>query len=84
MPRYYFEQRSGAGIIEDEEGSDLADAALARTYALKAMREILAGCIRFDRGSPPDSIVVRDIGGAHIATVFVDAVLPESIRSRLR
>jgi hypothetical protein len=42
MPRYYFHVRDGGGLVEDEEGRELADADVARNEALKGVRSIVS------------------------------------------
>ena len=41
MPLYRFNLRNGHGLIEDEEGRDLADEEAVREEAVKGIRSIL-------------------------------------------
>lgn len=42
MPHYYFDLHNGHGAVPDDEGSDLADQAAARTMALDSIRSMVA------------------------------------------
>lgn len=42
MPRFYFHIRDGERLIEDPDGSELPDLAVARAEALASARGILA------------------------------------------
>jgi hypothetical protein len=39
MPRFYLHACNGSGFIEDEEGTDVADAAAAREKAVEGLRD---------------------------------------------
>lgn len=42
MPHFYFDLYNGHGEVRDEEGSDLADQAAARTLALESIRSMVS------------------------------------------
>jgi hypothetical protein len=46
MPRFYFHISNGQGFIEDEEGIELTDEAAARSNAVAAARDVMAGDLR--------------------------------------
>lgn len=81
---YYFHLKTGDDIIEDLEGSQLADLPAARLYAVSAARELLAHAIHSGRQTTPDCVLVIDADGRELFSVFMTDVLPESIRKLLR
>jgi hypothetical protein len=83
MPLYFFHFRHEDRTDEDPEGSVLSDIEAARKHAVMAAREFLAESVRFNRGSPPDAIVVVDQDGNELLTVFTFEVLPENLRKLL-
>jgi hypothetical protein len=84
MPKYHFQQRTGHGVVDDDEGSDFPDVESARHYALHAARELLAESIRWNVRPPPDCIVIMDGEGRDILTVLLVEVLPENIKAQIR
>ena len=46
MPRFYFHISNGHGFIEDEEGVELPDEQAARSNAIEAARDVMAGDLR--------------------------------------
>jgi hypothetical protein len=75
---------STESITEDPEGSDLRDLEAARAYAQLAIREILAGCIRFGRNEFPDCIVILDQEATELGRVLLEECLPERLKARIR
>ena len=83
MPTYYFHLKTGDVIVEDPEGSELANLQAARQYAVSAARELLAHAIREGRETP-DCVLVIDAEGRELFTVLTREVLPASLRTLLR
>lgn len=83
MPIYFFHQQTGNDLLEDTEGSDLADLEAARSYALEGMREMLGSSIRW-KLTAPDRIIVADDSGRQLLSVAATEVLPDTIKRLLR
>jgi hypothetical protein len=83
MPTYYFNLQTGSDLIEDPDGSDLADVEAALSLALESMREMLGHSIRW-KTTPPDRIIVTNDVGREVLSVAVTEVLPEAIRRLLK
>src|SRR4051812_25162420 len=61
MARYFFHIKGGAGLIEDEEGSELDTAEEARAVAIKSLREIFAASVKSGGEGPSvDAILIAD------------------------
>jgi hypothetical protein len=80
MARYFFHIKDGAQLIEDEEGSDLANATVVRARALKCARELLAEAIRTGRDLMADAFLVVDEQGEQVMLVPLTEALPERLR----
>ena len=75
MSRFYLHQQIGTGIIEDPDGTELADLAAARCEAILAARQLLASAIL--AGVAPLGMAFRisdDIGNVLLTVPFADAV----------
>lgn len=46
MPRFYFHVCNGTGLVEDEDGQELADLEAARREAIRAARCIMASDVQ--------------------------------------
>jgi len=79
VPRFYFHLRDGGQLIDDPEGTELADAEHARTEAIKAAREILGAAIRYGIEPASDAIAVVDSQGQQIMVVSLAEVLPKKL-----
>lgn len=74
MPRYRFHIRTGAGLIEDEEGLELAGPEAARNEALRGARSLVADDVlqgRLDLGGRVE--VVDADGGPLFSVSFAEA-----------
>ena len=78
MPRFYFHLKHGGQLINDPEGSELADAEQARVEAIKAAREIVGAAIRFGIEPPSHAIAVVDSKGEEIIAIPLTEVLPKN------
>ena len=76
MPHYYFNIRNGSGLVPDEEGRDLADAAQAHAEAVKGIRSVLGEEAKQGHLDLRGRIEVNDEAGAHLFHVrFREAVV---------
>ena len=82
MNRFYFHLRCGEKVIADDEGTDFADVAAARSEALAAARQILAETIRSGRGDAPEAFIIADSEGRELDTVAFAALVPDRLRSK--
>ena len=75
MPRYFFHVRGGVVEADDEEGSELPDAAAAERYAVLAARELLAAAVIEGRLPLDERIDVNDASGRRLRSLsFGEAV----------
>ena len=77
MARFYFHFRNGTEFLEDAEGLDLADVAMARATGIASLRDILADDILagvLNRGS---AIEVEDADHRPVFTVALADALTE-------
>ena len=75
MPLYRFNLRNGHGLIEDEEGRELADAEAVRAEAVKGIRSILCEELLTGRVDLRGQIEVLDESGSPFIVVpFTDAM----------
>jgi len=73
--RYYMHINNGGGFVEDEEGRDLADDKTARSEAIAAARDVMAGDLRDGHIDLTSSIQVENEAHQPLFTiVFADAV----------
>ena len=87
MPRFYFHIGDGHGFIEDDEGIDLLDQAAARTKAVEAARDLMAGDLRDGQLDLTSFIEVEDEAHRLLFTLtFAEAVtvnsMPDPARPR--
>lgn len=76
MPRYHFHLLSGANLVEDEEGRELADLGTAEREAIKGIRSVVAAEALSGSIDLRSSIDVADDGGRILLTIrFADAIL---------
>jgi hypothetical protein len=64
MPRYFFNIRTSDGIIEDPDGSELADLDEARQEASKSARHLLADLLRAGEILDGQTFEITDDDGA--------------------
>jgi len=84
MPKYFFHIKRGSELVRDEEGSDLADAAVAYGQALACAREILTTAIAHGQDLDGEALVVTDEGGKQAVFVPLVEALPPRIRGLSR
>jgi hypothetical protein len=70
-------------LVEDEEGSEFPNSSAARSYAVEAMKEILAEAITHEAETSVEAAIVADEHGNHIAAVPVIAGVPDVLLSAL-
>jgi hypothetical protein len=75
MARFYLHLFNGGEVVEDEEGTELADLATARAKALEGLRDVLAGDLLRGYLDTASFIEVEDEQRQVVATIsFEDAV----------
>jgi len=75
MPRFFFHVCDGTGFIEDEEGRELPDLAIARSAALKGARSIMADELQRGHLDLSSFIEIEDEAHTLLLTLaFQDAV----------
>jgi hypothetical protein len=75
MPKFYFHIVDGTELIEDPDGSELADLETARAEALQSARHLLADKVRAGQVVDGQRFEIRDADGHLLATVpFRDAI----------
>jgi hypothetical protein len=75
MPRFYMHVCNGNGFVEDDEGVELPDEATARTKAIAAARDVMAGDMRKGELDLTSFIEVEDEAKQLLFTLtFADAV----------
>jgi hypothetical protein len=79
MPQYFFNVRTGPYIVEDHEGSDLADLEAARQEAILDARSAMSTAIQQGRDiSRRATIEICDDKGRILMLVpYTDAILPD-------
>jgi hypothetical protein len=74
MPRYFFHVCNGTGLVEDEEGQEIADEETARTIAVKEARELMSEEMRAGELNVASFIEVQNEKGEYLFTLqFEDA-----------
>jgi hypothetical protein len=85
MARYFFHIKGGAGLIEDEEGSEFETAEDARTAAIRSLREIFAASVKSGADGPVvDAILIADESGQELVLLPLAEVLPRWFQIRMR
>ena len=75
MPRFYMHVCNGNGFVEDQEGVDLPDRDTARSKAVEAARDIMAGDLRKGELDLSSFIEVEDEAHSLLFTLhFSEAV----------
>lgn len=83
MPLFYFHICDGVTFAQDEEGQEVADAAMARRTAIEAARRIMADELRGGNLNLASFIEVEDHDHALLFIVsFADAVTVNGVSSR--
>lgn len=75
MPTYFFHVRDGALLLEDKDGTELADLDAAISEARASAREIAADSLRSDEVIDGRTIEVADVTHAVLATVLIRDVI---------
>jgi hypothetical protein len=84
MPRFYFHIKHGDRLVEDKEGDDFPDLALARAQALEAAREMWSEAIKTGRELIADAFVITDEQGHRLLLVPMTEALPKRLRAMRR
>lgn len=75
MARFYMHVCNGTGFVEDQEGVELADEAVARSKAVEAARDVMASDLRMGELDLSSFIEVEDEEHRYLFTLtFADAV----------
>jgi hypothetical protein len=75
MPRFYLHYCDALGRVTDQEGAEYPDVSVARTKAVAAAREIIAGEVEQGQIDLTATIEVMDESGHEVLLVrFGDAV----------
>jgi hypothetical protein len=80
MARFYFHLQDGGDLVEDADGTELADVDAARQEAILAARDVLSDAIRAGRPKVPEAFVIADEAGRKLDVVPFSAVLPEPFK----
>jgi uncharacterized protein DUF6894 len=72
------------GVVEDEDGSELASLAIAKEHAMLAMHELVGEAIKRGDELEIEAIIVADEHGTHLAAVPLVAALPAAIVGLLK
>jgi hypothetical protein len=75
MPRFHLHIRTPAGLIEDEEGTDLPDHAAAIVEAVRGARGLMKGEVTDGTLCLDQSIEIHDGSGQHVRTVSFSEAL---------
>lgn len=76
MPRFYFPTHDGSRLIDDEEGTDLADAVEARREAVKSLCELASDRFPAADGEAALRLDVLDSGRELLFEVRLALSLP--------
>ncbi|MEA1015189.1 hypothetical protein SH591_06975 [Sphingomonas sp. LY54] len=80
MPRFYFHIHNHI-VAEDDEGTELADAAAARDFAVNGARDLVCESVHEGRLNLDHYIRVTDADGQDVLTVtFREAFIIEGMR----
>ena len=75
MPRYYFHIRDGQDLVQDEEGSEVADLEAAKSEARDSARDLAIDEIRNKRPVDGRKVEIADGDGQTLAVVAVRDVV---------
>ena len=85
MRRYYLHLRDFEGaLVEDEDGSEFANLAVAKEHAMISMHELIGEAIKRGDQLRIEAIIIADEHGTHLAAVPVLAALPTAIVGLLK
>ena len=82
MARFYFHLRKMGQLVTDDEGLELPDKSVALREAQQSARELLADAIKSGKDTVPEAFVIADERGRKIATLPLEALLPESLKRK--
>jgi hypothetical protein len=82
MVRFYFHLRKMGQLVTDDEGLELPDKSAALREAQQSARELLADAIRSGKGTVPEAFVIADEHGREIATLALEALLPDPLKRK--
>lgn len=77
MPKYFFHIEDGSGVLQDEEGIDLADLDHVRKEATSAARQVLGEMIRAGQPLNGRSFIVQNELGETVLTYPLKLALPD-------
>ena len=85
MPRYYAHLKAfNDGLIEDPDGTEWANLALAREQAVLSLHEIIGEAVKHGDQLNIEAIIITNEQGTHLAAVPIVAALPASIVGLLK
>ena len=80
MARFYFHLRKIGQLVTDAEGLELPDRSAALREAQQSARELLADAIKSGKDTVPEAFVIADEQGREIATLPLEALVPEMLK----
>jgi hypothetical protein len=83
MVRYYCHIRQGKQLVPDPDGVELPSLDVAQTYAVEAIRDVLAeGIRRGDDSALDDVLIIADEAGQELQAIPFTQGLPPRLRGR--
>jgi hypothetical protein len=82
MARFYFHLRKMGQLVTDDQGLELPNKWAALREAQQCARELLAGAIKSGKETVPEAFVIADEQGREIATLRLEALLPEPLKRK--
>jgi hypothetical protein len=82
MARFYFHLRNTGQLVTDDEGLELPNKWEALREAQLSARELLADAIKAGQDTVPEAFVIADEHGREIATLPLEALLPEPLKRK--
>jgi hypothetical protein len=76
LPRYFLDICYDGVTVEDDDGFMFTDLAAARMEAERALREVVANCIRESRPLAPRCVEIRRDDGDIAGVILLKDVLP--------
>ena len=80
MARFYFHLRKMGQLVTDDEGLELPNKSTALREAQQSARELLADAIKSGKDTVPEAFVIADEQGREIATLRLEALVPEMLK----
>jgi len=82
LSRFFLHQDLGNGILEDPEGMEAADLAMARQQAIQAARQLLANAILVGTRPIGKAFRITDAAGTLLLVVPFSEALPSPVPDR--